>query len=361
MKLLKYTTLLTLLLLFSLRLSRCQEQEAFIEATQEYNTGEQIEEAPLEAIIEEEEEEEQQEENPEEATIEEEESEECPQYMEETEVNGYPMIFYPCCVSSSAQCDDNPVPVCLQQLNCEGSSCTTEYVTVANECQACKGHNNLQFARGECPWESEEEDEELMCPEYIEETTVKGIPMTFYPCCVSSKEQCDDKYSPVCLENMTCEGENCTMGYDTVVNVCNACKGHNNLQYSKGECPWQITNDEKDCHKFIEETEVDGYWMTFHPCCVSSNAECDDSVEPVCIEEVRCEGGHCRRHYETVENVCNACKGHRDWMYSRGKCPWEVNGDRDHRRRGGHRGGHHHNNHWNRTETNENGNGNFLN
>jgi len=77
------------------------------------------------------------------------------------------------------------------------------------------------------------------------------------------------------------------------------------------------------CPEFIEETEVDGYWMTFHPCCVLPGARCDDAYEPVCIERVRCEGDHCRWHYETVVNVCNACGGHEDWQYSKGKCPWD--------------------------------------
>jgi len=77
------------------------------------------------------------------------------------------------------------------------------------------------------------------------------------------------------------------------------------------------------CPRFIEETEVNGHWMTLHPCCVSSETACSSSFEPVCIEELRCEADHCRRHYETVTNVCLACKGQGNWMYSIGECPWE--------------------------------------
>jgi len=82
------------------------------------------------------------------------------------------------------------------------------------------------------------------------------------------------------------------------------------------------------CPQYIEETEVDGYWMTFHPCCVSSNAVCDNTYEPVCIEKARCEDEHCRWHYETVDNVCNACKGHGNRQYSKGRCPWESGDNR---------------------------------
>ncbi len=81
----------------------------------------------------------------------------------------------------------------------------------------------------------------------------------------------------------------------------------------------------EDCPQFIEEAEVNGHWMTFHPCCVSSETVCSDWYEPVCVEELRCEADHCRRHYETVTNVCLACKGQGNWMYSIGKCPWERN------------------------------------
>ncbi len=80
-----------------------------------------------------------------------------------------------------------------------------------------------------------------------------------------------------------------------------------------------------ECPRFIEETEVNGHWMTFHPCCVGSEAVCSRSYQPVCLEELRCETDHCRRHYETVTNVCLACKGEGNLMYSLGECPWEKN------------------------------------
>ena len=81
----------------------------------------------------------------------------------------------------------------------------------------------------------------------------------------------------------------------------------------------------EQCPRFIEETEVNGHWMTFHPCCVSSETFCNGSYEPVCIEKESCEADHCRYRYETINNVCNACKGHDNWLYSHGKCPWEKN------------------------------------
>jgi len=81
------------------------------------------------------------------------------------------------------------------------------------------------------------------------------------------------------------------------------------------------------CPQFVEELEVDGFWMTFHPCCVSDNAECDQPSEPVCLETEKCEADHCRKHYETVENGCLACRGHSDLLYSLGRCPWDNNHD----------------------------------
>jgi len=78
--------------------------------------------------------------------------------------------------------------------------------------------------------------------------------------------------------------------------------------------------------QFIDETEVNGHWMTFHPCCGSAEAVCGSSSEPICIEKEFCEAGHCRYRYETVENVCTACKGHGNWIYSKGRCPWEKSG-----------------------------------
>ncbi len=83
-----------------------------------------------------------------------------------------------------------------------------------------------------------------------------------------------------------------------------------------------------ECRNEIEEITVHGYIMTFNPCCVSSKTECDDTYEPVCFNKVSVENGEWTESYETVNNVCNACKGNSElsW-YSNGKCPWE-NGDK---------------------------------